>query len=255
MLNSSSSLEPDRPLVSSIPAVAPCDEYLHPLVGRNMALIPLQESHAEDLYHNIGGVQNAHLYKYVPGGPLTDFESFAAFMKPLYNRSVTFTYAVSSKAAPGQVEPGSSRERANILTGIVSQMNIHPSNRCIEIGVLFGSQLQRTTAATEACFLLLKLCFEHWHFLRVEWKTNNLNEPSKKSALRLGFVAEGVFRKHMVLAGRRRDTAWFSMIDEDWEGGAREALEQWLRDDNFDRQRRQKARLEEIRARILDEKA
>jgi RimJ/RimL family protein N-acetyltransferase len=131
-------------------------------------------------------------------------------------------------------------------------LNIVPSHRSIEIGnVLFGPLLQRSTAATEACYILMKHCFEDLNYLRVEWKANNFNEPSKRAALRLGFVFEGIFRKHMVVRGRGRDTAWFSVIDEEWAGGVKAALEDWLSDDNFDEQHRQRTGLEQIRKGIV----
>ncbi|KIN08093.1 hypothetical protein OIDMADRAFT_100000 [Oidiodendron maius Zn] len=251
--NSGPSWELDGPLVTSMPAVAPRGES--PLVGRHVTLIPLQESHTEELYRNMGGILNAHLYKYVPAHPFRDSQSFATFTKSLCDRNVNISYAVSLKVFPANAVPGSSDVSTGFLTGIICLMNVLPSNRSVEIGVLFGPHLQRTTAATEACYLLMKLCLQDLHFLRVEWKTSNLNEASKKSALRLGFIHEGVFRKHMVVEGRRRDTAWFSIIDEDWEGSAREALERWLRNDNFDDQWRQRARLEEIRQRVIKERS
>lgn len=87
--------------------------------------------------------------------------------------------------------------------------------------------------------------------MRVEWKTNGFNEGSKRAAVRLGFVYEGCFRKHMVVKGRRRDTVWFSCLDDEWfkvgRGSVKVGLERWLGEDNFDEEGRQMRKLEEFR--------
>jgi RimJ/RimL family protein N-acetyltransferase len=253
MADSVPSWEPEGPLVSSIPATAPSTEKT--LVGRHVDLVPLRESHAEELYHDLGGTQRGPLYKYLHDGPYADIEAFTAFIKSVCDHSSLVPYAIRSKSPSTHAEHGSEEERAGSLTGIITYLNIVPSYRSIEIGlVLFGPRLGRTTAATETCYLMMKHAFQDLHFLRVEWKANVLNEPSKRAALRLGFVYEGVFRKHMVVKGRSRDSVYFSVIDEEWEGGVREALERWLRNDNFDDQGGQKFRLEEIRKGIIDQK-
>ena len=100
--------------------------------------------------------------------------------------------------------------------------------------------------ATEAMYLLAKMVFKNLKFRRYEWKCDDLNMPSKKAAERLGFVFEGVFRQHMIVKGRSRDTAWFSMLDKDWERVKR-GFERWLDDGNFDEQGRQRRGLAELR--------
>jgi hypothetical protein len=79
---------------------------------------------------------------------------------------------------------------------------------------------------------------------RVEWKCDDRNETSKAAALRLGFTFEGIFRQHMLVKGRNRDTAWFSLLDREWPA-RRAALEAWLEPANFDggRQRTALARV------------
>jgi len=92
---------------------------------------------------------------------------------------------------------------------------------------------------------LLRSCFEDLHYRRVEWKCNDRNKPSERAALRLGFKYEGTFRKHMIVKGRRRDSAWFSVLDDEWKESVGEALEKWLSTGNFDEtggQRRMSAR-------------
>lgn len=92
----------------------------------------------------------------------------------------------------------------------------------------------------------MKYAFEDLKFRRVEWKCNNLNEPSKRAAQRLGMTFEGVFRQHMILQGRNRDTTWFSILDGEWPL-AKRAFEEWLVPENFDDQGFQKTKLEDVR--------
>ena len=91
---------------------------------------------------------------------------------------------------------------------------IDPSHRTIEVGsILYTPRLQRTPLATEAMYLMARHIFEDLGYRRYEWKCNALNAPSRKAALRFGFTFEGIFRQHMIIKGRSRDTAWFSMLD------------------------------------------
>ena len=123
-------------------------------------------------------------------------------------------------------------------------MRIDPANRVIEIGgIMYTPLLQRTAGATEAQYLFAKYVFDHLGYRRYEWKCNDRNAPSKRAAQRLGFTFEGVFRQHMIVKSRSRDTAWFSMLDSEWPA-RRAAFESWLAPDNFDAQGRQKQRLE-----------
>ena len=118
--------------------------------------------------------------------------------------------------------------------GFQTLMRIDPMHRCIEVGnILYGKSLQRTAGATEAQYLLMRYVFEDLGYRRFEWKCNALNGPSRRTALRFGFSFEGVFRKHMIVRGRSRDTAWYSMLDEEWPA-AKTAFERWLAPSNFD---------------------
>jgi RimJ/RimL family protein N-acetyltransferase len=93
--------------------------------------------------------------------------------------------------------------------------------------------------------LMMRRAFE-LGYRRYEWKCDALNAPSRAAALRLGFTFEGVFRQANVVKGRNRDTAWFSVTDQEWPARAR-AFERWLDPANFDREGRQRARLEDLR--------
>jgi len=122
-------------------------------------------------------------------------------------------------------------------------MRIEPVHRVIEVGsILYTPRLQQTTLATEAMYLMARHVFEDLGYRRYEWKCNALNAPSRRAALRFGFTFEGVFRQHMIVKGKNRDTAWYAMLDTEWPK-ARAAFEAWLREDNFDANGQQKAKL------------
>ena len=123
--------------------------------------------------------------------------------------------------------------------GYASLMRFDPLNGVIEVGnILFSPSLQRTPAATETIFLLARHIFEDLGYRRFEWKCNALNLPSRRAAERFGFRYEGTFRKHMIVKGRNRDTAWFSMLDSEW-AARKQAFEAWLAPHNFDIEGRQ----------------
>jgi hypothetical protein len=82
-------------------------------------------------------------------------------------------------------------------------------------------------------YLMARHAFDTLGYRRYEWKCNALNAPSRRAARRLGFTFEGIFRQHMIVKGRSRDTAWFAMIDRDWPA-IRAAFEGWLDPANFE---------------------
>jgi RimJ/RimL family protein N-acetyltransferase len=118
--------------------------------------------------------------------------------------------------------------------GRQSLMRIEPAHGVVEIGhILWGPGIARTRIATEALYLFAHYAFDTLGYRRFEWKCDNLNEPSKRAAQRFGFTFEGVFRQHMVIKARNRDTAWFAMIDSDWQR-LKASYERWLQPENFD---------------------
>jgi RimJ/RimL family protein N-acetyltransferase len=120
-----------------------------------------------------------------------------------------------------------------VASGWLTLLDIQPKHASIEIGsIWFSPTLQRTTAATEAIYLLLRYAADELGYRRLVWKCNALNAPSKRSAERLGFSYEGRHRAHMVAKGRRRDTDWYSIIEEEWPR-CRAAFEAWLDPANF----------------------
>ena len=132
--------------------------------------------------------------------------------------------------------------------GYASYMRMEPSHGVIEVGnILMSPSLQRTTAATEAMYLMARHVFEDLGYRRYEWKCNALNEPSRRAALRYGFTYEGIFRQHMVVKDSSRDTAWFAILDHEWPARKR-AFEAWLAPANFDEAGQQRRPLSAIDA-------
>jgi RimJ/RimL family protein N-acetyltransferase len=130
--------------------------------------------------------------------------------------------------------------------GVASYLRITPELGVIEIGhIWFGVPLQRTTAATEAIYLLARHAFDDLGYRRLEWKCNALNAASRGAAERFGFSFEGIFRNHQVVKGRNRDTAWYAIIDEDWPA-IRAGFASWLAPINFDSEGRQQRPLGEL---------
>jgi RimJ/RimL family protein N-acetyltransferase len=117
---------------------------------------------------------------------------------------------------------------------MVSFLNIHPANASLEIGhIWFAPFLQNTRQSTEALFLLMQHTLDVLGYRRLEWKCNAQNAASRSAAARLGFGYEGIFYQHMVVKGRNRDTAWFSLLDSEWPA-VRANFATWLADENFD---------------------
>ena len=113
-------------------------------------------------------------------------------------------------------------------------MDIQPGNGVIEIGYIwFAPSLQRTRAATEAMYLMLNHAMTDLRYRRMQWRCNALNAKSRAAARRLGFRYEGIFYNHLIYKGLNRDTAWYSILDDEWPD-VKERLEAWLSPDNFD---------------------
>ncbi len=200
------------------------------LTGRTITLEPLDaEKHTAALWQAIRG--HNELWQWMFDGPFAEEASFHA--------------AIAAKqTAPGflfyAMIPASTGQAA----GIASYLRMEPAHGVIEVGnIVFSPSLQRTTAATEAMYLMARHVFEDLGYRRYEWKCNALNEPSRRAAARLGFTFEGIFRQHMVIKNKNRDTAWFTMLDKEWPA-RKQAFESWLAPANFDPEGRQLRSLE-----------
>ena len=119
--------------------------------------------------------------------------------------------------------------------GQASFLDIQPENGVIEIGsIWFGLSFRRTRGATEALYLMLRYAMDDLGYRRMQWRCNALNAASRAAARRLGFRFEGIFYNHMIFKGRNRDTAWYSILDDEWPE-VRDIIEQWLAPGNFAR--------------------
>jgi RimJ/RimL family protein N-acetyltransferase len=197
------------------------------LEGRYARLEPLALGHAEGL---MTASANAESFAYLFDVPPTDLEDLKAYIRQKAASEDPLFHTVIDKAT-------------GLAGGRQTFMRITPEHGVIEIGnILWGPPIARTRVATEALYLAAKYVFEDLGYRRFEWKCNDLNEPSKRAALRFGFSFEGVFRQHMWTKGANRDTAWFAMLDRDWPR-LRAAYERWLDPGNFDARGRQRARL------------
>ncbi len=138
-------------------------------------------------------------------------------------------------------------KRTGTIEGRQTLMRIDPANGVIETGnILWNANISRTPVTTEAYFLFAQYVFDDLGYRRFEWKCNNSNEPSKCAAVRFGMTPEGVFRQHLIVKGKNRDTAWFSILDHEWPT-MRSAFQAWLAPENFDSQGGQIKKLQELK--------
>jgi len=219
---------PIGPLVEGPPARRPARTTLP---GRGVTLAPLDpQTHGSALYEAISGEESARLWQYLFEGPFADRAAFEVHLKRIAASEDPLFFAILDNASGSAL-------------GYASYMRIEPVHRVIEVGsILYTPRLQQTTLATEAMYLMARHVFEDLGYRRYEWKCNALNAPSRRAALRFGFTFEGIFRQHMIVKGRNRDTAWFSMLDSEWP--ARKAnFERWLDPSNFGVDGRQKVAL------------
>ncbi len=206
------------------------------LPGDRVALEPLDpDRHTADLFAAAQGPgADPDLWRYMSQGPFPGARELRAWLAERAASTDPLFLAVVDLATG----------RAG---GVVSYLRIEPAHGCIEIGhIWFGAELQRTPQATEAIHLLARHAFDDLGNRRLEWKCNAANARSRRAAERLGFTFEGVFRQHLVIKGRNRDTAWYSLLDREWPA-ARAAFEAWLAPENFDADGRQRRPLAALR--------
>ncbi|MBI5157531.1 MAG: GNAT family N-acetyltransferase [Acidimicrobiia bacterium] len=160
-----------------------------------------------------GSAEREAVWAYMGYGPWTDETAMRTWVEATLPSKDPFWWTVEVGGVP---------------VGMATVMSRDATHRRAEIGhIWYVPEAHRTTINTEAAYLMIRECFERLGCRRVEWKCDALNERSRIAALRLGFVFEGVFRHHMIIKGRNRDTAWFAMTLDDWTM-ARPALEKWL---------------------------
>ena len=205
--------------------------------GSHVELEPLHPRHVPELWQaaQAGTAAGDASFAYLGYGPFADAAGLVAQVAEMASQHDPLAWAVRPVAT-------------GVVTGWLTLMDIQPRNAVIELGnIWFAPPLQRTRAATEAMFLLLRMAADELGYRRLVWKCNALNAPSRRAALRLGFTFEGVLRSHMVVKGRNRDTAYYSILPPEWPP-ARDALLGWLDPANFAPDGTARRGLAEIRA-------
>jgi RimJ/RimL family protein N-acetyltransferase len=203
--------------------------------GASCDLEPLAVRHAEDLWVAAQSDPENHSWAYLGYGPFADAEAMRRHVASFASQHDPMAWAVRP-------------HRSGRVAGWLTLMEIHPAHAAIEIGhIWFSPLMQRTRAATEAMFLLMRHAMDDLGYRRLVWKCNALNAPSVAAAHRLGFVPEGVLRAVLVVKGRQRDTAFFSILAEEWPA-RRDAIAAWLDDANWDHAGRPRRSLAAFRA-------
>ena len=199
--------------------------------GHHCRVEPIEPTrHAADLHAANREDARDRIWSYLPYGPFETLDDYRAWMEatclgddPLFHAIVD---AKTEKAV-----------------GVASYLRIEPPVGVIETGhINYAPRLQKTAAATEAMFLMMRRVFDELGYRRYEWKCDALNAGSRAAAERLGFTFEGVFRQATLYKGRNRDTAWYAITDGDWPA-IKTAFERWLADANFDADGRQRESL------------
>ena len=200
------------------------------LGGRYGRVERLAQHHDAALWNAVKG--HDQIWTYMSYGPLADFTAFSEWLAGRVQLDDPYSYAII--------------DASGHAIGIATLMEIRPPVRVIEVGnILYSQSLQRTPLGTEAQYLLARYAFEALGYRRYEWKCNALNAPSRRAALRYGFVFESILRQHMIVKGRSRDTAYYSMLDCEWPK-RKAAFERWLAPENFDANGKQKVSLGEL---------
>jgi RimJ/RimL family protein N-acetyltransferase len=191
------------------------------------------DRHGAELFAANSLDREGRMWTYLHSGPFATLADYRAWLapRPASEDPLFFDF----------VDASSGR-----ATGLGAYLRIEPESGSIEVGHLqFSPLLQRTPAATEAMYLMMRNAFE-LGYRRYEWKCDALNAASRRAAERLGFTFEGVFRQATVYKSRSRDTAWYSILDTEWPTLER-GFRAWLQSANFDESGRQRRSLAECR--------
>ncbi|HEY0522295.1 MAG TPA: GNAT family protein [Stellaceae bacterium] len=199
--------------------------------GRFCRVEPLDpDRHAADLFAANAEAADGRLWTYLPYGPFPALAEYRAWVSDAGRGEDPLFHAIVDR-------------RSGRAVGVASYMRIDPAAGAIEVGgINYSPRLQRTPAATEAMYLMMRRAFDELGYRRYEWKCDSLNAPSRAAAQRLGFRYEGLFRQATIYKGRNRDTTWYSIIDREWPA-LRAAFERWLDPANFDASGRQRESL------------
>lgn len=188
--------------------------------GRFCRVEPIDiETHSADLFAAFTADEEDRIWTYLPYGPFKTVIDMREWMAENCLGDDPQFYVIIDKVS-------------NKAVGVASYLRIMPEMGVIEVGhINYSPALQKTPAATEAMFLLMKRAFSLGN-RRYEWKCDALNEGSMRAAERLGFRFEGVFQHAAVYKGRNRDTAWFSVINTEWPR-LEKSYVKWLSEENI----------------------
>ena len=217
---------------------APPPPPREPMAGRYCRVEPIDPArHGRELHDANMRDPSGRAFTYLGVGPFPTCESYLTWLETSCLDDDPLFHAIVDTASGRAV-------------GVASFMRIDTRNGVIEVGhINYSPLLQRTRAATEAMYLMMKRTFE-LDYRRYEWKCDALNAASRAAAQRLGFSYEGIFRQAVVYKGRNRDTAWYAMIDAEWPQ-IDAAFTRWLDPANFDADGRQRTSLSSLTAPIL----
>jgi RimJ/RimL family protein N-acetyltransferase len=217
-----------EPVAGWVPARRPPRTSIE---GRFAIVEPLDPArHTSSLFEAISEDASGETWTYMGYGPFASRAEYEGWLSATCSGDDPFFHAI--------VERASGR-----ALGVASHLRIDPNAGVIEVGhIHYAPRLQRTAAATEAMYLLMRRVFEELGYRRYEWKCDALNAPSRAAAARLGFTYEGTFRQATIYKGRNRDTAWYAIVDRDWPH-LRAAYDAWLDPSNFGPDGRQRRSL------------
>ncbi|MDR3410898.1 MAG: GNAT family protein [Formivibrio sp.] len=206
------------------------------LEGWGCRLEPLAASHAASLWQAFSA-DDGRMFTYLTSGPFNDAEHCLQWVAQCAAQTDPQYYAIVDAAS-------------GLALGVASYLRIMPQDGCLEVGWLhFSPALQQSRLATAAMVLLMQNAFA-LGYRRYEWKCDSLNVPSRRAAQRLGFSFEGIHRQVRVTQRRNRDTAWYSILDQEWPA-LRTVLHAWLADTNFDATGKQRQSLSALTLPLL----
>jgi RimJ/RimL family protein N-acetyltransferase len=184
------------------------------LEGERIRLEPLSADHAQGLY-NRGRM--AADWAFMPRSCFIDMADVRQWVEEALQDPTQMPFTIMEKAK-GRV------------VGSTRFLHMRPEHRTVEVGwTWLGQEWQRTGVNTEAKLLLLSHAFDRMGYIRVEFKTDARNLRSQRALERIGATREGVLRNHMIVqGGYRRDSVYFSVIDEEW-SEVKERLQRLLR--------------------------
>jgi len=203
--------------------------------GHSVSLEPLTHLHVPELWN--AAVNADDSWTHLRYGPFQTIKDLEEHISDFAGRDDQPFWAVRPRAT-------------GRASGWLSLCDIAQADASIEIGSIWYSPgLQRTRAATEAVFLLMRHAFDELGYQRLVWRCIAQNDASHRAAKRYGFLPEGIWRSAVDFKGQRSDIAWFAMLRHEWPSH-KETLRAWLSDQNFDENGIAQATLAQIRHRF-----